>query len=140
MIGTPDCDIYVEELTGGNPDFLRFWHVSDGAFPPRVPRNQIYDFQPMTPQEYGRLVHRGEVLGQAERASRGLVGPAAPPAAPVPPAGGGQAPAPQAGAGLADEWLWVLAENVRGLKKYKFLVTPPEKMIMPWFILPMMLV
>lgn len=110
-VATPDDDVYVEELDASNSDFQRFWHVTDGGFPLRVPRNQIYAFQPMSAQQYARLIHRGQQLGDAERARLGLAAVAAPPAA--------------APAAPGDDSVWVLAEMVSGHKIGEEVQVPP---------------
>eukprot|EP00438_Fugacium_kawagutii_P019085 Skav234713 [mRNA] locus=scaffold634:71989:73248:+ [translate_table: standard] len=122
VICTPDLDLYVEELAGSNPDLLRFWHMADGALPPRVPRNSIYAFAPMTPQQYGQLIQRGQAIGQAERAARGLAALGAAPAVGLAPAA---APAAAGGDG-ADEHVWVLAEMVKGHKLGEEVPVPPN--------------
>lgn len=107
VIATPDGDLYVEQLSRDNGDFTRFWHVTDGGLPGRVPRDQIYAFQPMTAQQYARLLSRGQTLGRAERQRLGHAAsaPVAAPAAPLP------------DDGLAEEdMVWILAEMVPGHK------------------------
>lgn len=117
VIATPDGDMYPEVLSSGNPDFSRFFHVTDGSFPPRIPRNQIYAFQPMTAGDYARLLSRGQSLGRGERAQRGL--------APGHGVGGPlAAPAPLAGDQNGEEYIWVLAEMVPGHKIGEEVIVP----------------
>lgn len=117
VVVTPDADMYVEELSPANSDFSRFFHMPDGNLPPRIPRNQIYAFQPMTAQQYARFVSRGQAMAVAERDSRGLRAPPGPAAPAAGPAGAD---------GAADEHVWVLAEMVSGHKLGEEVVVPPE--------------
>ena len=119
LIATPDQDLYVEVLARNNPEFSRFWHVSDGSLPARVPRNQIYAFQPMSAQQYARLLSRGQALAQTERQRRGVDAANAPAAPAAPDA----VPGADAGDGEADS-VWVLAEMVSGHKIGEEVVVP----------------
>lgn len=121
IVCTPDLDLYPEELSSGNSDFNRFWHMADGALPPRVPRNQIFAFQPMSPQQYARVMQRGQALGQAERDARGIAA-----AAMAAPAGVGPAPGGGDAGGDAGDKVWVLAEMVKGHKIGEEVALPPN--------------
>ena len=121
LIATPDLDLYPEELNARNGDISQFFHSSTGAIPRRVPRGSIYAFQPMTAQEYARIMSQGQRAAEAEKIRRGL-GPAAPAgggagAAVAAPAAVG-APTLRAGGGDDgdDAEVWVLVEHVDGHK------------------------
>ena len=104
MVVTPDADIYVEEVSMGNPDWdgWRVWPIG-GPIPFGVDANLIYNFNPNpTDAELARLIEEGEFHAGQERARLGIVGPANAGAVAAPAAGGGVvAPlVPAAGGGV----------------------------------------
>eukprot|EP00435_Cladocopium_sp_Y103_P071047 s689_g36.t1 len=118
IIATPDHDLYPELLSSENEDFRRFFHITNGSLPRGVNRNHIYAFQPMSAEEYARLISQGQRIAEAERNRRGL---GAVPAVAVEVRGdAGGRPGDPSAAGVAggecgeDDEVWILAEFVEG--------------------------
>ena len=127
MIVTPDQHRYIEDLNNDtNPDTNRIWYGPDtGALPAGVAGRYVYGFGAISAADVARWMAAGRRECEAERASRGLVAPAAAPVA----AGGVAAvgAAPAAGGGV-DGNIWVLAEMLPG-RKIGEQVFPPHGVV-----------
>ena len=104
---TPDHDIYDEQMSGGNPDFVSFTYGGSGlgaATPPGINPARVYGFGPLSAAEYQQLMMQARVYAAGMRIQLGL--PAVPQQAPVPaPVVGGAAADP-------DPEVWISIENL----------------------------
>ena len=108
IILTPDGDIYGEQISSGNPDFLA-WRPMDpnNVIPVGINRAQVYGFRVFPdPAALARLTDEGQGHAAQERVRRGLAGGVqgggGGPAGQIAPLAGGQpAVAAQPGAAVA---------------------------------------
>lgn len=106
VIATPDLDIYDEDLSDQNPDFVGFHYSGPGGqIPPHISARTVYGFAPMSATQLGQLMAQGRTYAAANGAqAQADPGPQAAPVAAAPVAGvggGGQGVA----VGLADRWI-----------------------------------
>lgn len=102
---TPDGDIYDEEMSNRNPDFVNFIYGGPGlggAVPPGIPPGSVYGFGAISAIQYQQYMAQARVYAAGARAAMGL----APAGAPAP---ASVAAAPVAGP--EDPEVWVSLEN-----------------------------
>lgn len=141
IVATPDLDVYEEQLSLANPDYVDFRFLGpSGVIPPDIPPGSVYGFQPIDPATLAGLRVQANAMALAARALLPAVAP--PPAvvpAPPPPPGmlvphppaaphvAGQppaAPAAAVGAGVADTW--VVVEDGEAHKKGDVVAVDPN--------------
>eukprot|EP00439_Symbiodinium_sp_Y106_P030600 s4760_g3.t1 len=108
VIISPDFDVYEEQLSQQNPDFVALWHAGAGlgaAPPPGVNRAHVYGFRPMTAIDYQRYMQLGRTYAAGLRLRLGLNAPGVAPAAAPSAAAAVPAPAP------AQALVWVALES-----------------------------
>ena len=95
VVIAPDHDVYEEQLSNLNPDFIGYHYGGPGigiAPPAEVDPRNVYGFRALSAVDYQRLMHQARVYAAGLRMNLGLppvVGPAvaAPAAVPQVPAG-----------------------------------------------------
>ena len=102
---TPDRDIYEEEMSPGNGDFVDFTYGGGGlagGIPPGINPAHVYGFGVMSAAEYQQLMAQARIYAAAIRVSMGL------PAVPDPPV---QGQGRLANAVPSEPEVWVSIEN-----------------------------
>ena len=105
VIVTPDHDVYEEQLSNANPDFVAYHYGSPGlrAVPPAgVNAGRVYGFRALSALQYQQLMHQARVYAAGLRMGLGL-----------PAAGGAPAPGPAVPAVAAPAMVWVAMETRR---------------------------
>eukprot|EP00930_Biecheleria_cincta_P024579 TRINITY_DN17587_c0_g1_i2.p1 TRINITY_DN17587_c0_g1~~TRINITY_DN17587_c0_g1_i2.p1 ORF type:complete len:511 (-),score=60.70 TRINITY_DN17587_c0_g1_i2:814-2346(-) len=75
VVCTPDFDLFVEQLDGGNVDLDRVRvQVQPGILPLGIPPNQCYRHRALTVAEEAQLLTEATTIANAEKNLRGLAG------------------------------------------------------------------
>ncbi|CAE7708857.1 AMY1.1 [Symbiodinium sp. CCMP2592] len=111
IILTPDHDLYEEEMSISNPDFVGF-HMcgADGVIPPRINPRNVYSFAPLTPQDLRNYFNQGQAEAARILGAAGVPAVVGGPALPVPLNPDGGAPVAVAPAG-SDKDTWIAVED-----------------------------
>ena len=103
VIVTPDHDVYEEQLSNANPDFVAYHYGGPGlgAVPPAgVNPGRVYGFRALSAVQYQQLMHQARVYAAGLRMGLGL-----------PVAGAAPAQVPAAPAAEAPALVWVAMET-----------------------------